>query len=134
VHGAIRRLGVKVHGGRGTYTSGRYYPADHRVHVTARQASVSEVSLVLLHELVHAAHDGRGLRRRDGGRSRWHCEAYHRMLLAAASEAYALRTEEVGAARRAYAAEGGARRAYSMDCAIESLVSRRLEPVERAAA
>ena len=123
VGGAVQRTKLQVYGGRSHRASGHFQPDMGRIHVTAGSAPGWHVSLVLLHELVHAAHWGRGFTRRGAARRRFHDEAFHLMLLRAAAEAYSLPASVQDEVRAAYAAEGGPRRAYSMDRALEQILA-----------
>ena len=124
VAGAIRRVRVSVFGGRGTSARGHCTPG--RVHVTAGNAPGWQVSLVLVHELVHAAYFARGLQN-DASykRRRIHDQLYHVMLEEAAADAFELKDGEREFVRKEYLAASGARRAYSMDEALVKVIGGR---------
>lgn len=66
----------------------------------------------------------------DHEAERLHDEFFDRMLAAASREAYALTASEMDRVAQVYHEHGGARRAYSMDRALEAVLSERAEAVD----
>lgn len=135
-----RKLGsvqVALHRRAAVHSTGHHKLYRGKIHVTIGTGPWYLGSLVLLHELAHAAHQMLGLTRTrlrryalpDGSsgvalRHGCHDANFHDLLLRAACQAYGLVPNRVA---ELHSAAGGYRKAYAMDAALRTALAERYD-------
>ena len=128
---------VAVHRGSEKHSSGHHKLYRGKIHVTLGTGPWYLASLVLLHEVSHAAHQMLGLTRArlrryrlpDGHsgvalRHECHDTDFHDLLRRAACQAYGLGANRVA---ELHTAAGGYRKAYAMDEALRTALAERYD-------